>query len=224
MRKSFSVLVLMFCGFCCASQPMFGSSICAGITPNLVTNCGFETGDFTSWTIGGNSLNPGGNYYGVDAFDANSGNFGAYMSQDFIDASTAPVTLSQTLTTTVGKAYAVTFWLEQDTAPTVGYTHLFSATWAGTTTILSLTPTVAIPGPVGVFTKYTLEETATSTSTTLTFTFENDDNYWSFDDVSVTPAPEPSTGLLGGIALGMVLLVAAGKNAGTKRSASGRPN
>jgi len=210
MRKGFSVLALIFCGLCGASQPMFGSSICAAITPNLVSNCGFETGDFTSWTVGGNTLNPASNYYGVDTFDANSGTYGAYMSQDFIDAGTAPVTLSQSLATTTGTAYIVSFWLEQDSAPTPGYTHLFSASWGGTT-MLNLTPTIALPGPVGVFTQYSFVETATGPSTTLLFSFRNDDLYWSFDDVSVTPTPEPSTGLLGGIALGVVLLLVAGQ-------------
>src|ERR1039458_8470663 len=81
MPKGFSVLAVIFCGLWSASQPVFGASLCAAISPNLVTNCGFETGDFTGWTTGGNALNPGGNYYGVDAFDANSGNFGAYLSR-----------------------------------------------------------------------------------------------------------------------------------------------
>ena len=146
MRKSFSVLAFIFCGLWSASQPVFGSpSLCDAITPNLVKNCGFETGNFTNWTLGGNILNPANNYYGVDAFDANSGADGAYMSQDFIDGGTAPVTLSQSLATTVGGVYVVSFWLEQDSAPTPGYTHLFSASWGGTT-MLNLTPTIALPG------------------------------------------------------------------------------
>ena len=219
MRKCFSVLVLIFCGFWSASQPVFGGSVCAAISPNLVSNCGFETGDFTGWTIGGNTLNPGGNYYGVDAFDANSGNYGAYMSQDFIDAGTAPITLSQTLTTTVGQAYNITFWLEQDTAPTTGYTHLFGAAWGGTT-FLSLAPTVASPGTVGSFTRYSFMETAAGASTALKFTFENDDSYWSLDDVSAASAPEPSTGLLGGLALGVGWLMVAVR----KRAASRKQN
>lgn len=207
MRKSFTLFAFALCGFFCSSQPMFASSICAGVSTNLVSNCGFETGAFTGWTIGGNVLNPAGNYYGVDAFDANSGNFGAYVSQDFLDAGTTPVTLSETLTSTPGTVYNVVFWLEQDTAPTVGYTHLFNASWGGTT-FLSVTPTVGLPGTVGAFTQYTFSETATGPSTTLKFTFENDDNYWSFDDVSVSVAtPEPSTGLLGAIALALMLLV-----------------
>jgi hypothetical protein len=211
MRKSFTVLAFVFCGFFCAPRTVSASTICSTVASNLVANCGFETGTFSSWTIGGNTLDPNDNYYGVDSFDANSGSYGAYMSQDLFEGTT-PVTLSQTLATTVGDDYTVEFWLKQDTAPTKGYTHAFSASWDGTT-FLSLTPTVAAPGVTGVFTEYTFSEIATGPSTTLSFSFENDDNYWSFDDVSVaavpvsTGAPEPSTGLLIGIAISLVLLV-----------------
>jgi hypothetical protein len=218
MPKGFSVLALFFCGLWGASQPVFGASICTAFAPNVVTNCGFETGNFTGWTTGGNVLNPGANYFGVDAFDANSGNDGAYLSQDFVDGGTTKLTLSQTLSTTVGKIYNVSFWLEQDTTPNIGYVHSFSAAWAGTT-FLTLTPTVALPGPVGVFTQYNFAETATGPTTTLTFTIENDDNYWSFDDVSVA-APEPSTVLMGGMALCVVFLMFARE----KRAASRRLN
>ena len=82
MRKIFSVLALIFSGLWSTSPAVAGPSLCNAIATNLVSNCGFETGDFTSWTIGGNTLNPGGAYYGLDSFDANSGNFGAFMSQD----------------------------------------------------------------------------------------------------------------------------------------------
>src|SRR5271154_5839081 len=113
MRKIFSVLALIFCGLWSAPRAT-ASSVCDAISSNLVSNCGFEDGDFTGWTITGNTANPGDNYYGVDAFDANSGNFGAYMSQDFFNG-TSPVDLSQTLATSPGGNYDITFWLEQDT-------------------------------------------------------------------------------------------------------------
>jgi hypothetical protein len=207
MRKTLLVVVVILCGLWGASQAMAGSlSVCDAVRGNIVANCGFETGDFSGWTISGNTANPGGNYNGADAFDAHSGNYGAYMSQDFF-VGTTPVDLSQTLTTVAGGQYQVTFWLDQNTAPTTGYTHTFSATWNGTTTMLSLMPTVAVPGPTGVFTEYQFDETATGASTALNFAFENDDSYWSFDDVSAAKTPEPPAGVLTGTALCALLLL-----------------
>lgn len=187
-----TVVALVVCGLWCVSQLM--ADDCTS-SVNIVKNCGFETGNFNAWTISGNTANPGGNYYGVDTFDAHSGTYGAYMSQDYVDGGTAPVKLSQTLATIVGDPYTVTFWLEQDTAPTTGYTHAFSATWNGTT-LFSVTPSVNSPGDVGSWVEYSFGGTATGATTTLQFSFQNDDNFWSFDDISVV-APEPtSAGLL----------------------------
>ena len=208
MRKLFPFLSLIVCGFL-SSAPQAKDDLCSALVlghPNIVNNCGFETGSFSSWTIGGNTANPGGNYYGVDSFDAHSGNDGAFMSQDFVDGGKVPVTLSQTLATTAGAEYEVSFYLEQDTVPTTGYTHAFSALF-GSTTMLSLSPTVTLPGSVGSFVDYTFFETASSASTTIQFSFENDDNYWSFDDVSVTLVPEPSTLIPTGVASATLLLL-----------------
>ena len=206
MKIALSVLALFFCGFC-SSRPAMASSVCEAVSGNLVSICGFETGNFVGWTISGNTGYPGGAYYyGVDASDANSGKFGAYMSQDFIDGGIAPVDLSQTFATTPGEMYSFTFRLEQDSAPTLGYAHALAASWGGTT-VLDLTPTVAHPGTVGSFTEYSFTETATGPSTVMQFDFENDDSYWSFDDVSVSPTPEPSTYLLAGLGLSVFWLL-----------------
>lgn len=209
MRKnlslSLSVVAVMFFGLWSAMPAMAGGSQCDSISNNMVANCGFETGDFTGWTISGNTTNPGGNYYGVDGFDAQSGNYGAYMSQDLLGTGST-VNLSQTLSTVAGQQYQISFWLDQDTPPTTGYTHSFTAMF-GSTTMLSLTPTVSSPGPNGVWTEYTFTETATAASTLLEFLFENDDSYWSFDDVSAVPLPEAPTGLMAATALGAMLLL-----------------
>lgn len=197
MRKTLSVVALILCGLWGASQAKANSSICDAVPSNIVANCGFETGNFSGWTISGNTTNPGGNYYGVDAFDANSGNYGAYMSQDLI-AGTAPLDLVQMLTTILGDSYQITFYVEQDTEPAAGYTHTFSATWGGTT-LLSLSN----PASYGAFTEYQYTETASGAETPLNFAFRNDDSYWSFDDVSVVneslPTPEAPVSVLAGI-------------------------
>jgi hypothetical protein len=209
MRKSLLVAgLILFCGLW--ASPAMAGSVCSSAN-NLVSNCDFGTGDFTGWTISGNTTNPGNNYYGVDTFDACTScgsTYGAYMSQDLLGTG-ATVNLGQNLATVVGDQYQVTFWLDQDTPPTTGYTHSFTALW-GSTTMLSLTPTVSSPGPNGVWTEYTFTETATSALTALLFEFENDDSYWSFDDVSVVSlqaVPEPPALLLAGTVLFALLLL-----------------
>ncbi len=74
-RMSFSLALLSLS----SSSGAVASSLCDQVQNNLVTNCGFETGDFTGWTLSGNTGNRGGYYYGVDAIDAFSGNYGAYL-------------------------------------------------------------------------------------------------------------------------------------------------
>ena len=75
------------------ATPMYG---CYADSVNLVQNCGFETGDSTSWTVGGDTSG-----FFVGDFDPNTGTYSAvfYNDQSF---ATGP-SLSQSFTTTPGR-------------------------------------------------------------------------------------------------------------------------
>jgi hypothetical protein len=133
-------------------------SICDAIAGNLVTNCGFETGDFTGWT---QTPATTGSDFGVTgtAFFVNSGTFGA-----FFGATNPPFEdmMSQSIPTIAGDAYSVRFFLENFGMPTAP-ANQFTAEF-GSTTLLSLTNS-------GPFAYIGLVDTvvATGSSTTLSF-------------------------------------------------------
>lgn len=194
MRTFFSAICAMFC--LAAVQPQaVAASICNGVAANVVANCGFETGDFTSWTLSGNDVPMElGNLYGVEGIDpldgiaANSGSYQAYFSD--LDANST--TLSETLTTVPGLSYQISWYLAQDTTPAGTYSNLFSASFGGT----SLTSLTALP--VEGYTRYSFLATSATASTVLSFTLGNDLGEFLLDDVvvSVAPTPEPGTWFL----------------------------
>lgn len=187
MRKSSSAVAIL-------TVALWGTSVArAG---NLVTNGGFETGDFTGWTLSGNMANPGTDW-GVDNTDPHSGTYEA-----FFGAVGSPIFLKQTLATTVGQTYTINFWLDQTVDPNGPYHNYFTASFEGTT-IDALSNIVAQP-----YTEYTFTEKATSASSVLQFSFQNGAGFFDIDDISVSPKsstiPEPSSLIL--IAPGLAAL------------------
>jgi hypothetical protein len=153
---------------------------------NLVTNPGFETGDFTGWTN-----NSGGNF--VNAANSHTGTYAAWMGAVGSDGS-----FQQSIATTPGQLYNVSFWLQSPG----GTPNDFSASFAGVT-FYTITNAGAFP-----YTQEVGNITATSASSLLLFSARQDPSYWNVDDVDVhAVVPEPGT--LGLVALGALGLVGA---------------
>lgn len=152
---------------------------CSTVSGNLVANCGFETGSFSSWTI--SNLNATSvQVAGFHGYLPHSGNYFAALGNVGSDG-----VISQTLSTVVGQTYDITFYLASDGSTP----NDFSASF-GSTKLIDLVNTPLTTGYV----QYTFAEVAISGSTTLTFTERNDPGYWALDDISVAPvsgAPEP---------------------------------
>ncbi len=181
---------------------LFSAAVFRAQAAPVLTNGGFETGDFTGWTLAGtdSSASGLGIYYGVDAADAHTGSSGAYFG-----SIGGVLTLSQVIATTPGKSYAISFWLAQAIGePAPPYVNSFSAVFGGT----SLVSQTNVPG--AAFSLYSYSGVATTSTTLLQFSFRNDTGFFSLDDVDVASpsggAPEPATLFL---AFPLLLLFAA---------------
>jgi uncharacterized repeat protein (TIGR03803 family) len=139
--------------------------------PTTALNGGFETGTFSNWTQSGSyysSVTTGATY-------AHSGKYGAGLATDGTMGF-----LSQTLTTTPGAVYLISFWL--DSPRKYNITNYFQVSWNGNV-LLNKTNLAAIG-----WTNIQVTVTATATVSTLQFGYLNDYFDFGLDDVSVTPA------------------------------------
>jgi hypothetical protein len=158
---------------------------------DLIVNGGFETGDFTGWTTGANSY--------PETIKTSPVHSGTYAAQ-IAGYSSNPNTLSQTVTTTSGQAYTLSFARYQVYQ---GPPVFLTVDWDGAAVFTDPAPTVG-----GVYQVFSVNVVGTG-SDTLTFISANDPAYTYVDDVSfnasLIAAPEPSTLTLFGIgAVGLV--------------------
>jgi hypothetical protein len=152
---------------------------------SLLTNGGFETGDFTGWTV-----SPG-----AFAYVGSPG----YMSSNeaVLGTNGAVDTISQTFATTAGQSYLVSFYLAND-----DFTKLnsFSALWNGTPALQAASNANAFD-----YMPFTFTGIGQGSSTTLSFAFQNDAASFHLDDVSASSVPEPGAmWLLGSGLIGLI--------------------
>jgi hypothetical protein len=193
MRKFLTIFSISLCVLIASRPASAGTlSVCGGILHNVVANCGFETGDFTSWNLSGNDVPvQAGLQYGVEGIDPldsiapNSGNYQTFVA-DLVSNAT---TISQAIATNPNTSYLITWYFAQDTDPVAPYSNLLTVTFGGHTVFNGTGM-----GQQG-YTMYSYFAPTASASTQLAFTIGNDLGQSFLDDVSVTPSPEPGTWL-----------------------------
>ncbi len=135
-------------------------------------NSGFETGDSTGWTLSGD------NYWTVIDNGFESGiapHSGSYEAA--LGTASSLGYLSQTVATTPGTSYLLSFWLNHSGGDP---SDVFIVSWNGTTLVDETNP------PAPAWTSYQFVVTATGTSTVLQFGYKaSDTDYLDLDDVSL---------------------------------------
>jgi hypothetical protein len=183
---------------------------------NIVMNGGFETGDFTDWTVNSSANFPWevdtvGSSHGIP-FDGSFFASNACVGPTCITGTPSQQdSLSQNLTTTVGDSYTLDFWFGTSGN---GNPMELQALFGG-----AIVEDILNIGP-SPYTEYTISGlVATSTTTQLEFLGRQDPEWDELDAISVTDttpagsAPEPASFALGLSGLATLLVARKGRKA-----------
>ena len=165
-----------------ASQSVHTIMLGLIVNESLVENGGFETGDFSNWTLTGDA----GSYDFVDngsltGIAPHSGTYFAALGEVGTQAY-----LSQTLPTAAGQKYLLSLWLYNPVAGSSRRQNEFSVSWNGSA--LYDKKNIAQSGWVNM----QFIVTVTGGGTVLQIGGRDDKSYLGLDDVSVTPVFPPA--------------------------------
>jgi hypothetical protein len=148
------------------------------VNQTLIQNGGFETGNWTGWTLSNDSISLVDNNGSISKISPHSGSYLAALG-----AGNSLGSLSQTLQTVATQSYLLSLWLNNPGK--FGNTqNEFSVSWNGNT----LFDQSNMPS-TGGWTNLQFIVTATSNSTVLQFGERDDPWYLGLDDVSLEPIP-----------------------------------
>jgi hypothetical protein len=173
----------------------------AAYAANIVLNPGFETGDFTNWTVSSGGVQ-GWNVLGIGvAFGIDGPHSGSFFADSpCVGAACIDTPVSffyQDLPTVNNQLYTLTFWYDPGVCELGCGAEELKVLWGGSPVFDFATITSAITDPGWV--KATVGGLqATSATTRLEFLGRHDPAGLGVDDINVDATPEPSSLVLVG--------------------------